>query len=354
MKYLILSILIVFCSIGVYAQKNNDITLNDVNIHKVDGKVQIQFKAEIGSKATKSNYKLTLIPILYKEKDSILLKPIVVYTRKSKIVEKREQISAGKHSINLVDEYKTTNKGVVDYSYTIPYAEWMNGSNVALARIVAGCCTEKSEPSIVLAENLALVSIIPAPIIPEVEPQRCKWIFSKEDMMIDFIVSKTEINFDLFENQEILAEIVKAVEKIQSTRGASLDKIEITGYASPEGKRDFNIKLGEDRATALREYLKEQIPGLKDEDFNLINGEENWKGLRKMVATSDMKDKEVVLHIIDNVPVEVDLVKNTSRKKQLMDLKKGIPYQYMLKNFYPRLRNACYIGVYYISKEHIN
>lgn len=354
MKYLILNILIVFCSIGVYAQKNNDITLNDVNIHKVDGKVQIQFKAEIGSKATKSNYKLTLIPILYKEKDSILLKPIVVYTRKSKIVEKREQISAGKHSINLVDEYKTTNKGVVDYSYTVPYAEWMNGGAIYLKRVVAGCCTEKDLSSLLLAENIALVPTIiekPAPVvIVKTQPIIKKWQFSKKDMIIDFSVSRTYIDLNLFENKVILDEVVAALQKIRSTSDEKIEKIEITGYASPEGSTAFNMQLGEGRSTALKAYLMEQIPELPESAFVLINGGVNWKRLRDMIVASDMKYKEQVLHIIDNVPAEIDTVNNVSRKKALMDLKGGIPYNYMLKNFFPKLRNACYIGVYYMEQ----
>lgn len=352
MKRIISILLLCTCCIGeLLAQKSDAVNLKNVSIEKVAGDVQVRFTAEIGRKAVRNNYKLTLTPILYKEKDSLRLAPIVVYTRNARIVEERGVRS---RVVGQTDEYCVTNHAVVSYAVTVPYQEWMNGGNLYLQKVIAGCCTERYTSPLLLAENLVLVAPAPEPVVAEPEPRQFKWSFSKEDMVIDFIVSKAEINFNLFENREILAEIVEAVKKVQSTRGASLDKIEITGYASPEGRRDFNLQLGQNRAVALRDYLKIQIPELKDKDFDLINGEENWKGLRSMVAASDMKDKDAILYIIDHVPVEVDLVKNTSRKKQLMEFKQGVPYRYMLKTFYPRLRNACYIGVYYINKVFIN
>lgn len=339
----------VFC-FGISAQKAGDINLKDTNIEKLGDYVQVSFKAEIGKKAVKSNYKLTLTPILYTVSDSVQMKPIVVYTRKSKIVERREQISSGRHSVDQKDKYFATNNAAVNYSFMLPYKEWMNGADIRIDRLITGCCSESYSSPLILAENLEfLLQPVPEPTITKAELRQYKWTFTKKDMIVDFSVSKVAINLDLFENREILAEIVEAVKKIQNSQSISLDRIEITGLASPEGRQDLNLQLSEKRSIALREYLKEQIPGLKDDEFTLISGGENWKGLREMVADSDMLYKNEVLYIIDNVPVEIDNMRNTSRKKQLMDLKGGEPYRHMLKDFYPKLRNACYIGVYYMS-----
>jgi tetratricopeptide (TPR) repeat protein len=48
----------------------------------------------------------------------------------------------------------------------------------------------------------------------------------------------------------------------------------------------------------------------------------------------DMDYKEEVLAIIDNYPLE------TERKAKLKQLQSGMPYQYLLRNVYPRLRVA--------------
>lgn len=63
-------------------------------------------------------------------------------------------------------------------------------------------------------------------------------------------------------------------------------------------------------------------------------GGENWDGLEKALEAGDMDYKEEVLAIIDNYPLE------TERKAKLKQLRGGMPYQYLLRNVYPRLRVA--------------
>ena len=53
-----------------------------------------------------------------------------------------------------------------------------------------------------------------------------------------------------------------------------------------------------------------------------------------------MEYKEEVLRVLD-IPLE------QGRKRELMNLEGGKPYRYMLKTFYPELRNACYISLIY-------
>lgn len=59
---------------------------------------------------------------------------------------------------------------------------------------------------------------------------------------------------------------------------------------------------------------------------------EDWEGLRHLVDVSDMPDRDKVLAIIDFVDL------NMGREKQLMDLKGGVPYKWMLANLFPQLR----------------
>ena len=120
-----------------------------------------------------------------------------------------------------------------------------------------------------------------------------------------------------------------------------LQGVEITGFASPEGGLSLNTRLGAGRAAALKEYIRGEMPELRDEDFVLVNGVENWDGLRALVAASNMEYKDEVLAILD------DNTLGTGRKAALMNLKNGKPYRYMLKEFYPELRNACYVSVFY-------
>ena len=180
------------------------------------------------------------------------------------------------------------------------------------------------------------VYVAPVPEVTPVEPSaknfevveaRKRWVFKEKDMKVFFPVSKTVLNPDAYNNKATLDEIMAGIRKIGDMEKLRLQGVEITGFASPEGGLSLNTR-GE-------------MPELRDEDFVLVNGVENWDGLRALVAASSMEYKDEVLAILD------DSTLGSGRKAALMNLKNGKPYRYMLKEFYPELRNACYVSVFY-------
>ena len=148
---------------------------------------------------------------------------------------------------------------------------------------------------------------------------------------------------DIPGNKELLGAVGKAFQLIHEDPNASLKRIMIAGYASPEGTLAGNTALAQRRAESFRDYLLKNLDMPRDESlFELYNGREDWDGLRKMVAESDMEYRQEVLDIIDAYTIEQE-----ERKTKLKQLADGKPYAYMLKNFYPALRNAGYLQVYY-------
>ena len=160
-------------------------------------------------------------------------------------------------------------------------------------------------------------------------------------MQVFFPVGKWVLDEDAYGNRETLDEIMAAIRRIMSSGQMELAGVEITGFASPEGGVLLNRQLGQRRAEALRDYVRGEEPSLTEGHFMLVNGVENWDGLRELVAASGMEYRDEVLAILDNAEVE------GGRKAALMKLEGGKPYRYMLRELYPKLRNACYIAVYY-------
>ena len=76
-----------------------------------------------------------------------------------------------------------------------------------------------------------------------------------------------------------------------------------------------------------------------------MNGGEGWDELRYLVEGSEMSGKEEILQIIDKVPIL------KGRELRLMKLDRGVPYRYMREHFFPKLRRAGYIKVYYRKRE---
>ena len=140
--------------------------------------------------------------------------------------------------------------------------------------------------------------------------------------------------------------ILAAVDKIHSNPHYKIDKIEVAGYASPEGRPAFNKWLGENRAKALINYIIEHRPeyNLTMDDFRIRNGEENWVGLRRVVAASEIENKDRVLEIIDDETIPSEL-----KKDKIKWIDHGKTWKKMLDEIYPHLRCARYLAVYYDS-----
>src|SRR5699024_1301676 len=102
----------------------------------------------------------------------------------------------------------------------------------------------------------------------------------------------------------------------------------IRSWASPEGVNRLNEVLSERRADSLKSYIVRHA-GIPDSVVTVRGEGIAWGILRRMVAESDMLYKGEVLHILDNTPVwvfdEAGRVVD-GRKKQLMDLRGGMPY----------------------------
>ena len=145
------------------------------------------------------------------------------------------------------------------------------------------------------------------------------------------------------------AELERFIRTLREEHGADrLESVVIRSWASPEGVNRLNGVLSERRADSLKSYLVRHA-GIPD-SLICIHGEGiAWDMLRQMVAASDILYKEEVLHILDHTPVWVfDKAGRVvdGRKKQLMDLRGGMPYTYMLENFFPELRSRLSVACY--------
>ena len=127
-----------------------------------------------------------------------------------------------------------------------------------------------------------------------------------------------------------------------------IEKIVIRSYASPDGAARANEQLSVRRAEELKAYLVSEgnVPS------SLIEHHAEgiaWNMLREQVAASDMAGRDEVLDILDNMPLWIYDDNGRiidGRKKRLMDLQGGKPYNYMLEHFFPDLRNSVNTALY--------
>ena len=311
--------------------------------------VTVSFDVDTDVRDLPSNRKEVIMPYIYNGKDTIYMDVVEIYGKGRYKRERQVNAIEGDKDWELGDN-QTLKGEVYHYRDQIPLKRWMNPANLGIRRQLVGCACEKEWGEENITEGVPLFEepALPARRIPEyvlVDASRA-WDFGQDELEIIFKVSKIEIDSSVFNNEVIFGKILAAVDKIFSNPYYKIDKIEVAGYASPEGRPAFNKWLGENRAKALIDYIIEHRPqyNLTRDNFRIRNGEENWAGLRRVVAASDLEQKERVLQIIDDESIPGELKKN---KIKWIDRAKT--WKLMLEDIYPHLRCARYLAVYYDS-----
>ena len=316
-----------------------------------DGKDAIvTFNIETDDNSIPSKRKEVIMPYIYNGKDTVWLETVEVYGKNRYKREKQENHLDGNKGWDL-GEGQILKGNVYSYRDTAPLKRWMAPVNLGIRREIVGCACEED----LADENIASATLFEE---PPVEPRRIpkefamtdatrQWDFGQDELEIVFKVSKIEIDSSVFNNEVTFGKILAAVDKIYANPKFRVDKIEIAGYASPEGRQSFNKWLGENRAKALIDYIIVNRPqyNLTQDNFRLRNGEENWAGLRRHLLASKIEEKQQVVEIMDmDLPDE-------EKKLKIKAIDNGKVWKKMLDEVYPHLRCARYLAVYYDSSQ---
>ena len=128
-----------------------------------------------------------------------------------------------------------------------------------------------------------------------------------------------------------------------------IDHIVVKAYASPDGSHLANERLAKNRCKVITDYIIKES-GVSPELVRSVPDGIAWDELRQMVCENpDVPSREGVLDILDNVPVWVFDANGKiidGRKKRLMDLRGGRPYNWLLVNVFPELRNSVAVILY--------
>lgn len=159
------------------------------------------------------------------------------------------------------------------------------------------------------------------------------------------------VELDYRDNRVNLSRFVAAIRHAADT--GDLERVVIRSGASPDGTQRANDRLVKLRADSLAAYLV-RAAGISADLVEKQPAGILWDRLRERVSASDMPYRDEVLYILDNEPLWTFDEKNRvvgSRKKTLMDLHGGRPYNYMLCRFFPDLRNGALALLYVKASE---
>lgn len=229
-------------------------------------------------------------------------------------------------------------KDTINYRHIMPYEPWMANARLDIQRDDCGCGKVEFMDAEQLVDKVTTETKEPIQIVPHlvfIQPkdEEVKRREIQTECFLDFAVNKTDIRPDYMNNPRELAKIRAMIDELNNDSSIEVKRLDIIGYASPEGSLANNKRLSEGRAMALRDHLATRYE-FPLNAYRIIFGGENWDGLVRALSTIEMEEKEEVLDIINNISIEA------GRETKLMRLNGGAPYRFMLKHIFPSLRVA--------------
>lgn len=331
--------------LAVTALQAQEIKVKEKIVEKSDSTLIIGMTLDFSEVEVPSDRSLVCTPVIVSGDSIRALTPVILDGRDRHILYERTGRNYAMH-----DEYELLRENgkeqIFEYTTRTPMARWMKKSEVALVTDLCGCDWEtlQNDRSPLFPINMAEPVVLNPCLAyrtPEAETIKARSIEGKA--FLDFPVNKITIYPDYRNNPRELAAIRKTVESVKDDPYATITEVWIKGFASPEGSYANNTYLAENRAKALRDYVK-SLYRFEQATFTVDFEPEDWEGLEKRLEGMDLPDKVELLAIIRS-PEPRDLDK---KEWKLKTLNGGNSYKILLRDVYPALRHSDYVVKYNI------
>lgn len=314
-----------------------DSRVKDLSVERTDNNLLVNMTLDFTGLKLKSDREVTFIPVLHGA-DSTLTLPVVTVAGRNRYIQNQRHRTAAPGDM-LVRPGST-----VGYSAVVPYSPWMESAVLSLSEDLCGCGFDPISSSTTDVAQLDFRERTFAPlsayITPRVEARKERSV--KGQAYIDFKVNRTDIDAGYRRNPEELAAIRASIDAVRSDADSRIERITITGYASPEGPYSNNARLAEGRTASLAGYVRD-LYSFSPELMRTASVAEDWDGLRRWVEESQIDNRQGLLDIIaleDLAPDAREWKLKTTYPEQ---------YAYLLSEVYPALRHSDYTISYVVS-----
>ncbi len=304
------------------------IKVENLTTGKVGNNMVVDMDLNLDELSMPANMRFVFTPMVKSGDTASVMSQILVSGRKSNISYQRSGYKDYADDV-LAVRRKNNTAQTVHYTDIVPYESWMSNSDVVIAEDLCGCNKLMDQSTVTLRQ-------MRTPSIPYVRPAADpKERHRGGSAFIDFPVNKTELYPEYRKNPRELRKIIDTINVVKGDKNATITRVEIHGYASPESPYEHNAYLAENRAKTLKNYVRDLV-NVPDKKFSVSSTPEDWDGLRKYVDGSKLEHRKEILALIDNKSLDPD-----DKEKRI---KTTYPeeYRYMLNEWYPALRHSDY------------
>lgn len=344
-KTMILLTCLLAASPAVWAQNAylEQLKVENRSVEKVNRSVRVTADFNLDDMKLNTQHSLRLVPVIVSADGTheLPLEPIVVNGKvRSKVIER--QLALGEAQVDNTTTVRRDNGKPQTLHYTdeVPFKVWMLNGRLDLRAYVTGCvaCDEGDE-------LLATGGILPyqAPVLvvsPFVQPEEEEVKRRAEVKMarLEYPVNGYNVLPDFRKNRAELDSVQHSLETVKRNLNLTVTGIYVTGYASPEGTIDYNLRLSQRRAETFATYVQKQNPELKKDLWHVAWKGEDWDGFVAQVAQAEgwstrAKVQEAISQCGDN--------RDACEWKIRQQLSKD-DYRYLIDELYAPLRRNEY------------
>lgn len=305
------------CGLGKMVPRYPEVSikLDNENLENRGGQVAYQVKGTIPPKYMKKKATMTVTPTVEYNGQRIALAPIELQGQKAK-------------AKGTVINYKQGG----NFSATGSF-EFKDGYEEA--NLVASTTAQKKKKSHTFPDVMLCEGISNSAALMDINPELAekagngtqllyadhgyKAEFLTNTAVIYFDLNKADLNMNLKLNKSDAAKKAVADFAAFMKEGRVIDKIVITGWASPEGEESLNQGLSQKRAEQgkkwfdnefdkyLRQYAKDNKIKYKDLKkpeivFDVTSPGEDWSGFERDLQASSIAEKNQILNVVRSQP----------------------------------------------------
>lgn len=352
----------------------------------VDDSLHLHLEMDMGSIRLNRSTAIIFTPLLVGPTRWVDLPPVVMsgarrfrFDRRSFGLESGRGVKQVSPHLVLIENGKLTFSDV-RYRVSVPYASWMQGSDLLLRYEMKDCCDRQLlgvdtlsrhiyieraplEPTLLSIQTVSqpasvapVVSVAPLtlsvpvvkdavsylPMLSFLRPKMSKRKQNTENVVlyIDYPIGRDDVHPDYKNNRRELDKIDCLLAPLMDdgqdngqdeNQLLTLERIRVCGYSSPDGVFLDNERLAASRSLLFANYLR-SIYYLSSLPLETTSVPEDWDGLEQLLRKHRPPYSDTALELIRNYTIF------GGREKKLMELQAGVPYRDMLQHFFPRLR----------------
>ena len=262
------------------------ISVNPSPLVKVGNKVDAEIVGTFPEKKFAKKGVLTVTPVLKFEGQEVVGEPVTYVGEKAK--------ENGK-TVNYKEGGKYRQSCSFDYVPAMRQSELYLRFEAKIGKKVIEIPDLKIADGVIATDELADARDNKSATTPD-KFQRVIQELTEAD--IKFLIQSAELRTKETKSDEVKA-LQAAIKDAKEAERKEINKIEVSGYASPDGGMDLNEKLAQNRQKAAAKFLQKDLKKNKVENAIESNiTAEDWEGFQKAMENSNMQDKDLVLRVL--------------------------------------------------------